>query len=164
MAELETARITERAFLDRLETALYATTGRRLDLSGFRETWFAGRTTNDEFVAYLRTVRERGHQLALLTNNVVEWESLWRATIPADDLFGLIVNSADEGVRKPEPEIYSRTLDRLGLPADSCLFVDDVEENCAAGRRAGMPTVRFESTAQAIADIERWLAGDSGGA
>jgi putative hydrolase of the HAD superfamily len=159
MADLETARISERVFLDRLESALYATTGRVLDLGNFRDTWFAGRTANAPFITYLRSVRERGYRLALLTNNVIEWEQLWRATVPADDLFDLVVNSAEEKVRKPDPVIYERTLARLGLPGSACLFVDDVEENCAAAERTGMPTIQFETNEQAIADIELRLAG-----
>lgn len=158
MADLEISKISEREFCARLESALYETSGRAIDLGDFRETWFAGRRPNEPFISYLRTVRERGYRLALLTNNVTEWEPLWRATLPADELFCLVVNSAEERVRKPHPEIYESTLKRLGLPGSACLFVDDVEENCVAAERAGMRCVRFETTEQAIAEMERYLA------
>jgi len=161
MSELEVAKISEREFCDRIESALLATSGRELELTGFRETWFAGRTPNTPFINYLRTVRARGYRLALLTNNVLEWEPLWRATIPVDELFCLVVNSAEEGVRKPDPVIYRTTLERLGIPASDSLFVDDVEENCVAAEHAGLSYVRFETTEQAIEQIERHLATDS---
>ncbi|WP_160050203.1 HAD family phosphatase [Nocardiopsis sp. FR4] len=125
----------------------------------FGELWFAGRTGNAEFAEFLRGLGADGYRLALLTNNVLEWEPLWRATIPADDLFEVVVNSAHEGVRKPDPEIYRRLLDRLGLPAERCLFVDDLEANLEPAARLGMATVRFRDTAQAMAELTEVLAG-----
>jgi putative hydrolase of the HAD superfamily len=155
MAELETGRLTEAAFLDAL--------GRHMDApprwlaDGFGAAWFAGRTANEGLVAYLRALRRRGVRLALLTNNVREWEPLWRATLPVDELFELVVDSSSEGIRKPDPEIYRRTLERLAVPAERCLYLDDLEENCAPARALGLHAVRFESTSQAIAAIERAL-------
>ena len=51
--------------------------------------------------------------MALLTNNVREWEPLWRSMLPVDEIFELVVDSAFVGMRKPEPEIYELTLERL---------------------------------------------------
>ena len=45
-----------------------------------------------------------GMRTALLTNNVREWEPLWRAKLPEiDELFEVVVDSAFVGMRKPEP-------------------------------------------------------------
>ena len=75
--------------------------------------------------------------MGMLTNNVREWEPLWRAMLPVDEIFETVVDSGFVGCRKPEPEIYELTLERLGgVPADQCLFVDDVDVNCAAAREA----------------------------
>ena len=62
-------------------------------------------------------------------------------------------------MRKPEPEIYALTLERLGVPAGATLFVDDVELNCDAARALGMHAVWFRSTDQAIEEIESALDG-----
>jgi putative hydrolase of the HAD superfamily len=62
-------------------------------------------------------------------------------------------------MRKPEREIYELTLARLGggiEPAD-CVFVDDVDVNCAAARELGMHVVQFENAEQAIAAVEELL-------
>jgi FMN phosphatase YigB (HAD superfamily) len=64
-------------------------------------------------------------------------------------------------MRKPDPEIYRLTLERLGVPASEALFIDDVEINCDAAREAGMRTVRFTDTEQAVAEIESALATTS---
>ena len=66
-------------------------------------------------IEFVRELRERGVRTALLTNNVREWEPLWRAKLPeVDELFELVVDSAFVGLRKPEPAIYELTLERLG--------------------------------------------------
>ena len=82
--------------------------------------------------------------MAMLTNNVREWEPLWRPMLPVDEIFETVVDSGFVGCRKPEPRIYALTLERVGAEAEACLFVDDVEVNCegAAGRDAGGPLPR----------------------
>ncbi|PDP84424.1 hydrolase [Glycomyces fuscus] len=125
----------------------------------FGEVWFAGRNGNAGFVDFLRGLGARDYRLALLTNNVIEWEELWRATVPADELFEVVVNSAHEGVRKPDPEIYDRLLARLGLAPDRCLFVDDLESNLEPAARLGMATVLYRDNEQAIAEITQLLDG-----
>jgi putative hydrolase of the HAD superfamily len=93
--------------------------------------------------------------MALLTNNVREWEPLWRSMLPVDEIFELVVDSAFVGMRKPDPRIYELTLERLGggLTAADCLFVDDVLVNVEAARQLGMTGVHFESNEQAIPEI-----------
>ena len=149
MAALEVGAIPETEFLARIHAELPEDMP-ALEPAAFRAAWFAGRRGNARLVEFLRTLKDRGYQLAMLTNNVAEWRPNWRATIPVDELFGLVVDSSEERVRKPDPEIYRRLLDRLGIPAQWCLFVDDMPENCAAAAELGMTAIRFEDNAQAI--------------
>jgi putative hydrolase of the HAD superfamily len=93
--------------------------------------------------------------MALLTNNVREWEPLWRSMLPVDEIFELVVDSAFVGMRKPDPPIYELTVERLGDgigPLD-CLFVDDVLVNVETARALGMTAVHFRDNEQAIAEI-----------
>jgi epoxide hydrolase-like predicted phosphatase len=153
--ELEKGRISEAEFLRRVEAEL---DGARLD--SFRETYFAHLRPNTPMIDYMRSLADRGLRMALLTNNVREWEPHWRSKLPEiDEIFELVVDSAFVGMRKPDPEIYRLTLDRLGgeLALEDCVFVDDVEVNCDAARALGMRAVHFTETDQAIADIERAL-------
>jgi putative hydrolase of the HAD superfamily len=156
--ELETGRLTEAQFVAKLGAALHQELGRDVDLAGFGETFFEHLQPNDELFAFMRALRERGYRMAILTNNVREWEPLWRSMLPIDELFELVVDSGFEGVRKPDPRIYEVTLDRLEVAAGAALFVDDTEINCDAARELGMQTVWFRSNAQAIGEIERLLA------
>lgn len=59
------------------------------------------------------------------------------------DLFDDVVCSADVGVAKPEPRIYALAAERLGLPPEQCVFIDDLERNIEAAREAGMHGVHF---------------------
>ena len=101
---------------------------------------------NEPLLARYRELRGRGVRLAILTNNVREWHDIWRAAFDIDALFELVVDSAFEGTRKPEPRIYEITLSRLGLSAEDCAFVDDVEVNVVAARELGMHGIHFRDT------------------
>jgi len=154
---LEKGLISQVEFLARLDAELGG--GRTLD--GMLDVYFGHLEPNPEMVEYLGELRGRGLRLALLTNNVREWEPRWRALLPEiDELFELVVDSAFVGLRKPEPEIYTLTLQRLGggLAAEQCVFVDDIDVNCEAARELGMAAVRFETTEQARGEIEAMLA------
>jgi putative hydrolase of the HAD superfamily len=157
--ELECGRMTEADFMARLRAQLREDLGREVDLRAFAERYFAGLRPNEPMLALLAELRDRGYRLAMLTNNVREWETRWRAMLPVDELFEVVVDSAFVGVRKPDPAIYRLVCDRLGIGPEGCLFVDDVEANCAAAAELGMAVVQFRDTAQAIAEIRAALGG-----
>jgi putative hydrolase of the HAD superfamily len=159
--ELEKGRMTEAEFLDLLGEHLEPELGHRPELHGFREIYFQALDPNQRMVELMRDIKSRGYRMALLTNNVREWEPLWRSLLPVDEIFELIVDSAFVGRRKPEPEIYELTLERLGgTPAEECLFVDDVALNCDVARDLGMTVVHFRDNDQAIPEIEAALTGE----
>jgi putative hydrolase of the HAD superfamily len=155
--ELETGRMTEREFLDAIGRELTATLGRGVELGGFGERYFAHLHPNERLIDYMRELRQRGYGLAICTNNVREWEPLWRAKLPVEEIFDAVIDSAFVGTRKPEPRIYEITLERLGVPAEQALLVDDIELNCTAARKLGWQAVWFRSTEQAIEEIEAAL-------
>jgi putative hydrolase of the HAD superfamily len=154
---LERGQLTEAEFLAQLERGLAQVLGREVSLHGFGEQLMAALHPDEELFAYYRGLRDRGLRLAMLTNNVREWEHLWRAKLPVDEVFELVVDSAFVGMRKPEPEIYTLTLERLGLPAEACVFVDDLEINVDAARALGMDGVVHRDTAQTIAALDAFL-------
>ena len=152
---LERGEITEAEFLARVGRGLEVVLGRHVELHGFGARLMDALDPNRELFDYYSALRrERGLRFALLTNNVREWESAWRSKLPIDDLFELVVDSAFVGMRKPEPEIYALTLERLGLPGAACAFVDDLEHNVVAAREAGMHGIVYRDTAQAIAELD----------
>lgn len=53
-----------------------------------------------------------------------------------------MVQSALEGVKKPDAAIYQRTLDRLGVRAEEAVFLDDIGSNVKKAAEMGMKTVK----------------------
>lgn len=154
--QLERGEISEEEFGERLQEGLR----RELDLRALRDAYFDGLRPNTRMIDYMRELRERGLRMALCTNNVREWEPLWRAKLPQlDEIFEVVVDSAFVGVRKPEPRIFELTLERLGdgLRFDECLLVDDLQVNCDGAAALGMMAIRFEGNEQAIEAIEAEL-------
>ena len=156
---LERGAMTEVEYLSRIEQELGG-----VKLERFGESFFQHLDPNEEMIGFLRQLKRRGLLLALLTNNVREWEPLWRAKLPdIDAIFDVVVDSAFVGMRKPEPAIYELTLERLGgLAADECVFVDDVDVNCQAALALGMRAVQFRDSEQAIAGVEAALRATPG--
>ncbi|HEX2358806.1 MAG TPA: HAD family phosphatase [Solirubrobacterales bacterium] len=156
--ELERGRISEADFLAKLGDALEPELGHRPEMHRFREIYFEALQPNEPMIELMRELQAAGYRMAMLTNNVREWEPLWRSMLPVDEIFELVVDSAFVGLRKPEPEIYELTLERLGgVAAARCLFVDDIELNCDAARERGMSAVHYRSNEEAIAEIRAAL-------
>ncbi len=156
--ELESGRMTEARYLELMSMQLSDQLGRSVSLSGFGERFLANLDPNQRMIDYMRELRDRGYRLAICTNNVREWEQRWRAKLPVDDMFEVVIDSAFVGVRKPEARIYELTLERLGVEPGEALLIDDLELNCDAARALGIEAVWFRSTEQAIAEVEAALA------
>lgn len=113
----------------------------------------------EERVALVRRLAASGVRVGLLTNNVAEWEPLWRPRLP-DDLFEIIIDSSAVGCRKPDPEIYQLGLDALGgLPAARVLFVDDFEWNVDGAVAAGLRGLHCTADADLGAAIDAVIGG-----
>jgi putative hydrolase of the HAD superfamily len=152
---LERGAISELEFRARIEPHLED----GFDMTRLRTVYFERMEPNGAMIDFVREVRGRGLRTALLTNNVREWEPLWRAKLPEiGELFEVVVDSAFVGMRKPDPAIYELTVERLGVGAEECVFVDDLEPNCETARALGMIAVRFERADQAIPELRSALA------
>jgi putative hydrolase of the HAD superfamily len=155
--ELECGRITEDRFLDILRDGFEEHLGHRPPLHRFAETYMDALIPNEEMIA-LMAEAAAGHRMAMLTNNVREWEPLWRSKLPVDEIFETVVDSAFVGMRKPDPAIYELTVSRLdGIEAADCLFIDDTPPNIDAARELGMAAVHFVDNATSIPEIRSYL-------
>jgi putative hydrolase of the HAD superfamily len=109
-------------------------------------------------VAAVHRLRAAGLPLGLLSNNVAPMER----TGPLAELLGLfdaVVESSVEGVRKPEPEIYRRALERLSeavgrpIEAAACAYLDDLGINLKPARALGFSTIKVVDPAVALAEL-----------
>ncbi|MCP5060459.1 MAG: HAD family phosphatase [bacterium] len=103
----------------------------------------------------VRNLRAKDFQTALVTNNVKEFSPVWRKLLPVDELFDVVVDSSEVGIRKPDPRIFHLTLERLGVAPDEALFLDDYANNVHAAEALGIRGVLVEadpSSALAVLD------------
>lgn len=108
---------------------------------------------------YVRGLRDRGIRNAILTNNIREYGDHWRKSLDVDALFDLVVDSCLEGVRKPDPVIYARALERLDVEAAAAVFLDDFEPNVVTARRLGMQGIVVGPDPRlALAELDALLA------
>lgn len=110
---------------------------------------------DQELLAYIRSLRPR-YRTGLISNAPADTRKQVKDHIN-DDTFDLILFSGEEGMCKPDPEIYRRGLDRLGLAPEETIFVDDSTENVEAARAMGMHAMLFTDSRQVREEIERAL-------
>ena len=118
---MERGEMSEADFLDGSATGSSRCSATGPHLHRFREVFLGTLHPNEEMIGLMRELREGGLRMAMLTNNVREWEPLWRAKLPVDEIFETVVDSAFVGCRKPEARIYEITrraarAARRGLP------------------------------------------------
>ena len=93
-------------------------------------------------------LKAAGYKLFVLSNMSREFIDFLRR-FPVYGLFDGEVVSCEEGVVKPEPEIYRRLLGRYGLDPAQTLFIDDRPANIAAAAALGIRGQLFDHSAPA---------------
>ena len=112
----------------------------------FVEAWSAMRATLDErVVALLRLARET-MPVALVSNATSRLEADL-ADAGLSEFIDTAINTSRIGFAKPDPRVYAHAAERVGVPPDRCLFIDDTLGNVEAARAAGMLGVHFRTPA-----------------
>jgi putative hydrolase of the HAD superfamily len=111
---------------------------------------------NDNMLAAIGLLRAAGYKLAALTNNWVD-DKTPNVAHSLQSLFDVFVESAVEGVRKPDPHIYQIACERLGVEPEAAIFLDDIGQNLKSARELGMTTIKVVEPAHAIVEREQFL-------
>lgn len=117
--------------------------GIEISLRELTTSFAEGFKVRGDVVGLIREMAESDVPLALLTNNVKEFGSVWKSMVPVDDLFDAIVDSSDVGMRKPDPRIYEITLEKIESAPEETVFIDDTFENVEAAEALGMTGIHF---------------------
>jgi epoxide hydrolase-like predicted phosphatase len=114
---------------------------------------------HQQLVDRVKGLKREGYPTAMITNNIREFAGSWRALLPVGELFDLVVDSSQEGMRKPNPAIFRLTLERLGgLAPERTVFLDDCEGNVKAAVSLGMQAIHVRGDiSQAIAELDALL-------
>lgn len=120
-----------------------------------------GLEIRSEVVDTVIAIRSAGMKTAIVTNNLREFSSSWRAMLDIDSLFDVVVDSSEVGMRKPDPRIFLHACELLGVKPSRSLFVDDHHGNVAGANRAGLVALDFgytkESAAAALAELRHMV-------
>jgi epoxide hydrolase-like predicted phosphatase len=144
LAELEVGRLTEEDFEPRFAAVL------EVSPAGLIDRLFAGMRPDEEMLAAVAGFKRAGVRTGLVSNS-------WghgrydRSLFP--ELFDGVVISGEVGIRKPDPEIYARGAEAIGLEPSDCVFVDDLPGNLKPARALGMATVLHREAARTIAEV-----------
>jgi len=154
----------ERGELDIMATreaiaALGVEQGHDVDLFTMLRDLGGDGTINEAMVESVRRARSRGVRTAMLTNNIAEGRDLWRRLLPIDELFDVVVDSSEVGIRKPDPRVYQHTLDALGVTEPGrAAFLDDYPGNVVAASAMGIIGILVdEDPTPAIARLDELL-------
>ena len=151
-ARLERSEVDFAGFCSEFE-AECAAAGGTVDATALMTAITRGFAPRPEMVAAITTIRDRGLRVGALTNNWAHSEQ----TVPSGQAllgFDTIVESAIEGIRKPDPRIYTLVCDRLEVEPAECVFLDDLGVNLKPARAMGMTTIKVGDPAVAIAELE----------
>lgn len=90
----------------------------------------------------IRELKSAGYGIYLLSNASLRQHEYW-PRIEASQFFDGTLISADEGLMKPQPEIYRLILERFGLKAEESFFIDDLPSNIEGAFYCNMPGAVF---------------------
>lgn len=128
--------------------------GGPVDVRPMMADGFATMAIHWPMVHLARRLRAHGLRLAVCSNNIAAHRGTWQSQVPME-LFDVVVDSSEVGLRKPDPAIYRLTCDQLGVRPERCGFVDDIPQNVVTAQRLGMRTVLVaDDIAAAVAEVE----------
>jgi epoxide hydrolase-like predicted phosphatase len=141
------------------DEALWNWVGQRLnlsttDLTVFRTDFWAGDALDTGLVDFIRRLRP-AYQTAIISNATDRLHDSLVNQHKIADAFDLIVGSAKEKVMKPAPEIFQRTLQRLGRLPEEAVFIDDFAHNIQAAQELGWHTIHFQPGTNVPAELAK---------
>ena len=142
-----TGQVTDAQWRALVTEDLAASDGITLETArGLVAAWSAMRASRNENVVALLQLVGEVIPVALVSNATDRLEEDL-AELGLEEFMGTLVNTSRIGVAKPDPRVYAHAAERVGVPPERCLFVDDSAENVEAARAAGMHAVHFRETA-----------------
>ena len=131
----------------------------QLDYRAFVSDWEDIFWINEPVARLVEQLKRHGYTLFLGSNtNRLHATYFRRRFAPTIDLFDRLILSYEVGHMKPSAEFYRACVAAAGVPAASCVFIDDLIENVEGARRAGLEAIQFVDTTTLIAELRRFGA------
>ena len=152
LAEFESGRIEPRDFADRLMELSEI----RLPYDDFLRAWEDIFRSNEAVAGLIRSLDAIGYPLYLGSNtNVLHFSHYRRQFAETLNRFAGFILSFEVGHMKPAREFFEACVAAAGLPAASCVFIDDIAENAEGARGAGLKAIHYVDTPSLIADLKQ---------
>lgn len=117
-------------------------------------------TPRDYACSWVGELKEHGFQVYYLSNFSAKAERDCPDALAFLPLMDGGILSYKEKLIKPDPAIYKLLLDRYGLVAQECIFLDDTPVNVEAAKQLGIHGIVFGTKEQALAEMEQIISGN----
>lgn len=94
----------------------------------------------------LSKLKENGYQLAVASNSVRNTVKVMMEKSALIEYLDFYLSNQDVTKAKPDPEIYTLAISRLGLTPEECVIVEDNENGLKAAYASGAHVLKVEST------------------
>jgi epoxide hydrolase-like predicted phosphatase len=145
---LETGTLQEGEFETQFAALL------EVEPDGLIDGLFAGVAPDTEMLDAVRIAHDAGVRTGLVSNS---WGVHRYPHDLMSQIFHGVVISGEEGIRKPARRMYELGAERAGVPAESCVYVDDLPFNLTPAEELGMATVHHTSAETTLPALERLL-------
>ena len=149
--DLELGKLSEAEFEKRFARHLGLAVERA---DGLIDRLFGGMRPDRDMEMAVVMAKRQGIRTGLISNS---WGSGRYELDRFPELFDGWVISGEEGIRKPDPAIYALGAERIGLPPEEIVFVDDLRGNLKPAREMGMATVHHVRAEETIRQLEELL-------
>jgi putative hydrolase of the HAD superfamily len=143
--------ITSEQMWDNIGTVLNLS---EIDVRELERDYWKG-TWNIELLDYLRTFKPY-HKLGIVSDAESSAREMAKEWVN-EELFDVIIYSAEEGVCKPDPQIFRSALKKLGVGSGSALFVDDKATNVEGARQLGIHAIQYKNFSHLINTFKNYV-------
>ena len=152
MTQFESGRIAPTEFAENIMAQL----GLKIPYEEFVRAWEDIFWPNEPLARLIAFLKSSGYTLILGSNtNILHFAHFSRQFAETFDLFHRLIASHEVGHMKPAREFYDACVGAAGVPAYSCVFVDDLAENVEGARKAGLNAIQYIDIPTLIADLGR---------
>jgi HAD superfamily hydrolase (TIGR01509 family) len=125
--------------------------GRAFDHAGFCAAIRGSYEWLEGMQPLLARLKAQGHVMHVLSN-YPEWYRWIEERLSLSRYVSWTFMSCRLGLRKPDPAIFQRAAEELGVRPSDCVFIDDRSKNCEGARAVGMRALHFQGDVAALAD------------
>ncbi len=116
--------------------------GLDINYESFRELFLGSVQERTVMLGVLGIIPTEGYTVAMLSNNVPVLCDRVRDDLRMQRIEHFVFSN-EIGVRKPDPKSFEILLERLDLPAEAVVFIDDNDANIVAAREMGLQGIHF---------------------